>query len=78
MNELPFKQQFFFRRRSSIVFELDDINIEIKIFWYLNEKYLGLTQEIHEIEILPKKGQFLLTALDEFGNEIFSKIEIKN
>lgn len=78
MNELLFKQQFFSEEVVPIVVKLIHSNPETKIFWYLNEKYLGLTQEMHEIDILPKKGQFLLTALDEFGNEFFSKIEIKN
>lgn len=60
-----------------IVFKLVHSDAETKVFWYLNEVYLGVTQSMHEIEILPEKGQFTLTVIDELGNELNSIIEIK-
>ncbi|SDW06757.1 penicillin-binding protein 1C [Lutibacter oricola] len=60
-----------------IVVKLVHSNPETKIFWYLNEEFLSVTQEIHEIELLPKKGQFNLTVVDEFGNELKTYFEIR-
>ncbi|NAS12517.1 penicillin-binding protein 1C [Poritiphilus flavus] len=40
-----------------------------KVFWYLDEKYLGDTADFHELGILPKPGKHKITAVDEEGNE---------
>lgn len=40
-----------------------------KVFWYLDEKYLGDTSGFHEMGILPKPGKHKITAVDEEGNE---------
>ncbi|MEM7379858.1 MAG: penicillin-binding protein 1C, partial [Bacteroidota bacterium] len=40
-----------------------------KVFWYLDEIYLGDTSDFHEIGILPKPGKHKITAVDEEGNE---------
>jgi len=37
---------------------------------------MGSTQNIHEIK--PETGKFKITVLDEFGNEIHRRIQIKN
>ena len=47
------------------------------MFWYINRTFIGITQNIHEMEIQPQKGKYLITVIDELGNEISSKIEIK-
>ena len=41
-----------------------------KIFWHLDEKYLGTTRFIHQIEILAGAGDHVLTVVDEDGNLI--------
>ena len=44
--------------------------ININIFWYLNEEYLGKTKEFHQIAIDPKAGDYILTIVDESGERI--------
>jgi len=39
-----------------------------KIFWHLDNKYLGTTRFIHQIEITAKTGNHLITVVDEDGN----------
>lgn len=51
-------------------------NPEIKIFWYLNQRFLGSTQTFHEINILPNPGKHLITVVDENGKEIKQWIDI--
>ncbi|WP_298417593.1 penicillin-binding protein 1C [uncultured Kordia sp.] len=50
---------------------------ETKVFWYVDEAFIGTTQTIHEMEILPKKGIHKITVVDEFGNEATRSVEIQ-
>ncbi|CAL2103396.1 Penicillin-binding protein 1C, family GT51 [Tenacibaculum sp. 190130A14a] len=52
-----------------LILKLTHSNPEANVFWYMNEKYIGKTQQYHEKEILPKKGVYKITVLDDFGNE---------
>lgn len=49
---------------------------DIKLFWYLDEKYLGSTQHFHDMPIQAKTGTYYLSVTDENGNEIKRKVEI--
>ncbi|MDV7186518.1 penicillin-binding protein 1C [Lutibacter sp. TH_r2] len=77
-NETFYMAKDFNENQLPIVFKLVHSNSEVKVFWYLNKQYIGVTQSIHEIEVLPKKGKFILTAIDEFGRELNSLFEIKD
>ncbi|MCX6254435.1 MAG: penicillin-binding protein 1C, partial [Bacteroidia bacterium] len=41
-----------------------------KIFWHLDDKYIGTTRYIHQIEMVAKTGSHVLTVVDEDGNSI--------
>lgn len=47
-----------------------------KLFWYLNDKFLGTTQVFHEMSVQAKTGKYYITVTDEFGNEINRRVEI--
>lgn len=49
---------------------------ESNVFWYLDETYVGTTRDIHELAILPNKGNHTITVVDEFGNEVKRLITI--
>ncbi|TDU43331.1 penicillin-binding protein 1C [Gelidibacter sediminis] len=49
---------------------------ETLIFWYLDERYLGSTKDIHEFAMKPQRGKHIVTVVDEFGNESKRWIEI--
>jgi penicillin-binding protein 1C len=51
---------------------------ETMVFWYMDETYLGQTQTLHEIAVLPKTGVHNITALDALGNEIRRTLTIIN
>jgi penicillin-binding protein 1C len=48
-----------------------------KLFWYLNDTYLGMTQTFHEMPIKAKSGTYYITITDEGGNEIRRKVVIE-
>ena len=49
---------------------------ETTVFWYLDNTYIGSTKAIHDMSILPKPGEHLITVVDEFGNEAKRRIDI--
>ena len=63
--------------KNNLLLKVVHTNSNIKLYWYLNTRFIGTTQSIHELEVLPPKGTYLITVIDEFGNEIYREIEIK-
>jgi penicillin-binding protein 1C len=53
-----------------VITEVAHRNPSKKIFWHLDEKYIGTTRFIHQIEMLAGSGNHILTAVDEDGNLI--------
>ncbi|OQX97831.1 MAG: penicillin-binding protein 1C [Bacteroidetes bacterium 4572_128] len=63
-------------KKSEIVFSIAHKNENIKIFWHLDEKFIGTTQYIHQFGINAKKGNHILTLVDENGETLKKKINI--
>jgi penicillin-binding protein 1C len=53
-----------------VISEVAHRNPTKKIFWHLDDKYVGTTKYIHQIEISAEAGEHMLTAVDEDGNSI--------
>jgi penicillin-binding protein 1C len=53
-----------------VIAEVAHRNPSKKIFWHLDDKYMGTTKHIHQIEILAETGEHVLTTVDEDGNSI--------
>ena len=53
-----------------VITEVVHRNPSKKIFWHLDETYIGTTQFIHQLEMLAGSGNHILTAVDEDGNMI--------
>ncbi|TPN83926.1 penicillin-binding protein 1C [Aquimarina algicola] len=63
---------------NEVILKAIHTNPESKMFWYLNEKFIGVTQKFHEMPISPQPGNYLITILDEKGNELKRRITIKS
>jgi len=48
----------------------------VKLYWYVDNTYLGKTEQFHEMPLQPKSGIHYITVVDEYGNEIKRKLEI--
>jgi penicillin-binding protein 1C len=59
-----------------VITEVVHRNPSKKIFWHLDEKYLGTTRYIHQIEIEAEAGIHILTVVDEDANSIRSSFTI--
>ena len=56
--------------KSEVVFKIVHREPNIKIFWHLDNEFIGTTEHFHEKGIQPETGQHIITAVDEFGNSI--------
>ena len=64
-------------KQNELILKVAHSNKEAILFWSLNQQFLGTTAENHELAITPKEGDFKITVVDNFGNEIQQQISIK-
>ena len=60
-----------------IIAKAAHVNSEAKLFWYINQTYLGTTQTFHEMTIDAEPGSYRLLVVDERGNEAVVNIKIQ-
>ena len=53
-----------------VIMEAAHRNPSKKIFWHLDETYIGATRYIHQIEMVAGFGNHVITVVDEDGNSI--------
>lgn len=63
-------------KKNDVVLKVAHSNKDATLFWYLDNRYLGKTDQFHELAIQPKEGVYIITVVDEQGNEVSRKIEI--
>lgn len=61
-----------------VVFEIAHRFPEKKIYWHLDNTFLGETSNFHQIELYANEGEHLISAVDEDGNTISRKIIFMN
>ena len=66
----------FYGEVQPVIIKVAHSNRDSKLYWSLDNKFLGETQTFHEMQIAPENGIHYVTVTDEFGNEIKRKIEI--
>ncbi len=57
------------------VFEAAHRNINTKIYWHLDENFIGETKEIHQLALNPSVGKHKLILVDENGIAVTIKFE---
>ncbi|MBA6151758.1 penicillin-binding protein 1C [Gelidibacter maritimus] len=68
-NNIIFLPKDFDGQTNDLILKVAHSKPETLVFWYLNERYLGSTTDIHEFAVQPKQGEHLITVVDAFGNE---------
>ena len=64
-------------KQNDLIIKVAHSNSDTTLFWSLNNKFLGTTQEKHEFAIAQETGIFKITVVDILGNEIQQEIIIK-
>lgn len=65
-------------RPGKVVFEIAHRKKGVKVYWHLDDQYLGMTTDIHQFAMNPDPGKHTITVVDEFGESESMKFEIVN
>jgi penicillin-binding protein 1C len=57
-------------RRGRTVFEAAHRDSAIRIFWHLDDRYMGATRDIHQMALAPAPGDHIITLVDENGERL--------
>jgi penicillin-binding protein 1C len=53
-----------------VVFEAAHRDPTLRIFWHLDDAFVGETRDIHEMAMAPAPGRHVLTLVDETGETV--------
>ncbi|MBP2833152.1 penicillin-binding protein 1C [Aquimarina sp. U1-2] len=76
-NSTVYLPKGFDGKTNAVVLKVVHTNSEASLYWYLDTTFIGTTKQFHEMPIAPEPGTYLVTVLDEQGNELKRMIEIK-
>ena len=62
--------------RGRVIFNAAQRQAGIKIFWHLDDQYIGETVDFHQMALNPSAGKHLLTLVDGNGNTIKIGFEV--
>ncbi|MCF6307532.1 MAG: penicillin-binding protein 1C [Flavobacteriaceae bacterium] len=62
---------------NEVIFKLAHRLPETIVYWYLDSEFIGATQTFHELSIAPKPGEYILSVMDQDGNELRQKVIIR-
>ena len=62
--------------KGRVVFSATHKNSNEKLFWHIDENFVGTTEQFHQLALNPSPGKHLLTIVDESGNSVSRKFEI--
>lgn len=65
-------------KKNDLVLKIAHSNKEVTLYWYVNQQFKAKTKESHEIALQIKPGKYMITVVDDLGNEIRRKIEVKD
>lgn len=60
----------------SIIFEAADRTVDTTLYWYLDDRYIGESRSIHQMESSPSIGWHNLYVIDSEGNSCRRRFEI--
>lgn len=63
-------------KRGRVIFNAAHRQPGIKIFWHLDDKYVGETSAFHQVAVNPSAGKHKLTLVDGAGNTLTINFEV--
>jgi len=61
-----------------VILKAAHTSADARLFWYLGDKYLGETHTFHEMPVNAGTGNYIITVIDENGNEIRRSVTIES
>jgi penicillin-binding protein 1C len=62
---------------SDVILKLAHQQSDAVVYWYLNETYVGKTENFHELLLDIQPGKYTLTAVDSEGNRMQQEMEVR-
>jgi penicillin-binding protein 1C len=62
--------------RGKTVFTATERNSNAKLFWHLDDAFIGSTTQFHQMAVNPPSGKHVLTVIDENGESVTRHFEI--
>ncbi|MCX6267439.1 MAG: penicillin-binding protein 1C [Bacteroidetes bacterium] len=62
----------------STVFKVAHRNTEIRVFWHLDDRFIGTTVQMHQMALSPDRGIHRLTLVDQTGETLRIVFEVIN
>jgi penicillin-binding protein 1C len=62
--------------RGRVIFNAAHRQAGVKIFWHMDDQYVGETKDFHQIALNPPPGKHTLTLVDGNGNTIHIGFEV--
>lgn len=63
-------------QRGKVVFTATHKNPEAKVFWHIDEEYIGTTVHQHQLSLSPPPGKHILTLVDDKGERFVQQFTI--
>lgn len=67
-------------RPGRLVLQAAHLDPDATVYWHLDERYLGRTRGVHQLEVWPGPGEHVLTLVDQEGDRVqrrFTVIEVR-
>ena len=77
-NEVVFLPTDLNQNQQKLIAKVVHRQPETRLFWYINEEYLGSTEVFHTMSLHPGYGKHTLLVEDIYGNRIHRNFEIAN
>ena len=65
-------------KRGNVIFNATHRNEQTKIYWHIDEEFIGTTQAFHQMAVAPLPGKHTLTLVDEKGERLVQRFTILN
>lgn len=63
-------------QRGNIILEATHRDGTARLYWYLDEEYLGATSALHKMTVQPKAGKHILVLMDDQGSLVNCPFEV--
>jgi penicillin-binding protein 1C len=62
--------------KGNVIFKATHVNSGAKIFWHLDDLFVGVTDRFHQLSLNPPPGKHTITIVDRDGNSVSRNFEI--
>ena len=76
-NEIVLLPKDLGEKKQELILKLAHQTQESKVYWYLDDTFIGETQDFHELILPIETGVYQLIAVDDKGNKTQQKLEVK-